>query len=47
MKIAILPPYLSVITPNKGLKAPHKNNCNPIANPNCEIVMSKSVEKSK
>ena len=46
-KIAILPPYLSVITPNSGLNAPHKNNCKPIAKPNWDIVISKSVEKSK
>ena len=33
IKIAIAPPYLSVITPNKGLNTPQSNNCNPITNP--------------
>ena len=46
-KLAKFPPYLSVIIPNNGPNRPHKNNCKPIANPNCVIEISKSVEKSK
>ena len=45
--MAIAPPYLSVITPNSGLKIPQSNNCNPITKPKCEIEISRSTLKSK